>query len=102
MIEKLKNAKKRITELLTLKPELRDSDERLIANLWYSQMGKERVNGMDAKEVLRLFSEGQLVSPETIRRCRQKIQEQNPELRGKSYKARQKKGVETKQEIHNL
>lgn len=107
MIHQIKNIKKNIIVLLTEKPHLRDNDNKLIANIWNKETGKEE-NGafksqfLTAYDFLLAFSEGNYTSPESIRRCRQKVQEQYPELRGKSYKNRQKNGVTIKQEIHKL
>lgn len=107
MINQIKNIKKKIISLLTEKPHLRDSDDKLIANIWNEQMGFVSGGGLLSKQTtaydfLLAFSESQYTSPESIRRCRQKIQEQNPELRGKSYKNRKTAGKEFKQAIYTV
>ena len=53
---------------------------------------------MSAFEFLKLYSECKLTSPESIRRMRQKLQEENLELRGKSWNKRQK----LSKEVSNL
>jgi len=90
-----------IIDLLTHKDHLRDNDQALIANIWWRElttMGKDKAN---AFEVLKIFSQGKLSNPESIRRSRQKIQEENPELRGDSYYARHKEEKRFRQEEIN-
>ena len=98
-LEQLSNIKERIYYLLNYKTNLRDSDHKLIANYWWFEIGEQRIKNMTAEEFLKEFSQGKITGPETIRRCRQKLQEENRELRGLSYKARKKEGVEVKQNI---
>lgn len=76
-----------VKDLLTNFPHLRNSDERLIATVWYHQAGLKEKQ-MSAVELLNLYIDKQLSSPESIRRSRQKIQELNPELRGVVYNKR--------------
>jgi hypothetical protein len=102
MIEQIKNIKTKVKTLLINFPHLRDSDNRLIANIWHSQIGKEKAKEYTAFDLLTSFSEGNLISPESIRRIRQKIQEQNPELRGESYKKRKEKAEEIRKEINKI
>lgn len=99
MIEQIKNIKSKVKYLLIKYPHLRDSDNKLIANIWHEQIGKDKAIEFTAFDFLSSFSNGNLISPESIRRIRQKIQEQNPELRGLSYKKRKIKGEEFKKEI---
>jgi hypothetical protein len=87
-----------IIYLLTHKKHLRDNDQALIANIWWRELlllGKDKTMAI---EFLKLFSEGKLSNPESIRRARQKIQEENPELRGDSYYARHKEEKRFRQE----
>ena len=90
-----------IIDLLTHKDHLRDNDQALIANIWWRElttMGKDKAT---AFEFLKIFSHGKLSNPESIRRSRQKIQEENPELRGDSYYARHKEEKRFRQEVIN-
>jgi hypothetical protein len=48
---------------------------------------------------LQLYSNNELTNAETIRRVRQKIQEENPELRGTVNEARQEQGKQVRREI---
>lgn len=95
-------AKDKVQWLLQQYPHLRDSDERLIANYWYYQIGGDRFNLMTAQDLLDMFCMGKLTNAETIRRCRAKLQEQHPELRGLTYLGRQIEGDDFTQEIHHL
>ena len=107
MINQIKNIKEKVKQLLIDKPWLRDSDEKLIANVWCYQMGLDE-NGISisksttAYDFLKAYSENQFSSAETCRRCRQLIQEKHPELRGKSYIARKTNAKKVKQLIHTI
>lgn len=59
-------------------PQTRDSDKLLIYLYWNNQ--QLRVFGKQG-DLTKEFLLGSATSSETIRRCRQKIQEENPELR---------------------
>lgn len=106
MIHQIKNVKAKIIFLLKEKEEYRDSDDKLIARIWYDQTinasGQNITKQTTAHDFLIAFREGQYTNPESIRRCRQSVQEKNPDLRGKSYKNRKKKGEEMKTEIHSV
>jgi len=69
-----------VKQLLTDDPELRDNDKRLIWAVW----DKERLIEWDEVRgsVISKFHFLYGSSTESIRRCRQKIQEHYPELRG--------------------
>jgi len=85
-MKKILKLKEKIIFLLRKNPSLRDSDNKLIANIWYQESG-----GVENKmDFLRLLADGKLTSSESIRRSRQKIQEKNLELRGKTYAFRKK------------
>jgi len=101
MIEKMKSAKPYVEKLLTQFPRLRDDDFKLIANCWHKEI-KNDPSIKTASDFLRVFSQGRLTHPETIRRTRAKIQEQTPELRGTNYNGRKIEGQQTKIEINNL
>ena len=94
MINKIRTAKEMVTHFMTIRPELRDDDNRLMANIWATELKGTGIHEMSAWDFLKLFSNGLLTSPESIRRARQKVQEECPHLRGKSYKARHEKAHE--------
>lgn len=99
---KMNKAKDRVQYLLEQFPHLRDSDERLIASYWYYQIGGDRFDLMTAKDLLDMYCTGKLANAETIRRCRAKLQEQIPSLRGTNYAARLEEGDDFTQEVHEL
>lgn len=106
MITQIKHIKNKVTTLLREKPELRDNDNKLIANIWNCEIGREndekkthKSHSTTAYCFLQAFAAGQHTNPESIRRIRQKIQEQNPELRGKSYVNRKKHEKVVRKEI---
>ena len=86
--------KELVQELLTNKPHLRDSDERLIATVWYHEAGMSQNNNLLALDLLNLYIDKKLSSPESIRRSRQKLQQVYPLLRGKAYNKRHNEQVE--------
>ena len=95
--------KEKVTKLLTEYPHLRDDDNRLIANMWTSEMGGTKhiktISGFDA---MHFIASSQLTSSESIRRTRQKIQEHNIHLRGKSYKNRKDNEDPIKDQLDNF
>jgi len=102
-MEKMHQIKPKVLRLLIDKPHLRDDDNRLIANILLNEAGGiDAMQKMSAYEFLHHFSAGKFTNFESIRRVRAKLQEQYPELRGKSYKERQKKGSDTTISIKKL
>lgn len=81
IFNQMKTAKEKVTYLLRNHPNLRDSDSKLLATFWHNEMNK-MASSMTGLDVLRNIAEGKLSKAESIRRVRQKIQEENPELRG--------------------
>jgi hypothetical protein len=81
---------------------LRNDDQKLIAYVWDYQL-KTNYNfepsKISAKTFLTMLYQKRLLNPESIRRTRQKIQQNNPELRGSNYKERQVKGINFKKEL---
>lgn len=76
-----------VKSLLNKHPKLRDNDNKLLATVWYHKMEKIEESVID---FLHILAEGELPSSESIRRCRQKLQELNPELRGELWSKRHK------------
>ena len=96
----MKNMLDKVVNLLTEHPSLRDSDERLIANIWYNHT--KNVGEIDAITLLSRFAEGKLPSYQSISRCRRKIQEEKPDLRGKKWAKRHSKQQLVKDEIKEM
>ena len=70
-----------IKELLTDYPELRDSDKKLMWRVW-NELGFILRDGREwIPDFINKDDFMKAPSTETIRRCRQKIQELHPELR---------------------
>ena len=101
LIREMSLVKDRVKALLVKHPHLRDSDNKLIATIWKIDLFDKTINpkGMTAYDFLRLYSEGRLTNAETIRRVRQKIQEENPDLRGTVNEARQEQGEQVRKNI---
>jgi hypothetical protein len=101
LIREMSLVKDRVKALLVKHPHLRDSDNKLIATIWKLDLIliKHRMLDISAMEFLKLYADNQLTNAETIRRVRQKLQEENPDLRGTVNEARQKEGEEVRKEI---
>lgn len=80
-----------VHRLLEEQPSLRDNDNLLMSTIW-----KQQSNILN---FFHRFESGRLHSPESIRRARQKLQEENEHLRGELYDVRQKKQIKVKQEL---
>lgn len=80
-----------VKRLLEEQSALRDNDNLLMSRIW-----KEQSNILN---FFQRFESGKLHSPETIRRARQKLQEDFPHLRGELYEVRQKRQEKVKQEL---
>jgi hypothetical protein len=98
----MKNTKDKVEYLLKKTPHLRDDDYKLIATFWWWEMGKEKTELMTGFDFLDTFSRGKLTHPESIRRVRAKLQEQNPLLRGENYNRRKNDGDDMNSDIHKL
>ena len=101
MIKKLKQAKDKVKALLIKSPHLRDDDNKLIATYYYHE-SQSNLLKITALDFLHEFADGKFTNPETIRRCRQRLQEECPELRGKLWHKKQHAGNEVKKEVVNL
>jgi hypothetical protein len=103
MLKKMNQIKTSVKNLLTKRPELRDDDNRLIANIYLEEAGGiVALQNMSALQFLGEFSKGTFSNTESIRRVRQKLQEDNPELRGNKYQNRKKLGEDISTEIKHL
>ena len=97
---KIKNVKKKVTEILENHEPSRDSDMQLLAIVWNEECGgKEITDTMSAFELLCLLSKKELSNPVSLWRCRQKIQEENESLRGEKWKSRQEHSKNVVEEL---
>ena len=84
----------RVKKMLEDNPHLRDSDNKLIANIWFNDSQQKTKMGF-----LQELADGKLTTPESITRARRKVQEECPELRGKKYRERQDEQDNVKQQL---
>ena len=101
LIREMSLVKDRVKALLIKHPGLRDSDNMLIAIIWQQDLRNKNLPSISttAYVFLNLYSKGELTNAETIRRVRQKLQEENPDLRGTVNEARQEQGEEVRKKI---
>lgn len=76
----------KVLKLLNEDSRTRDSDELLTALIWFQETDRT----MTSYDWLLKYSQRGFTSAESIRRCRQKLQEEFQGLRGKSYLQRKK------------
>ena len=89
-----KKLKERVKDLLVNQIDTRDNDNLLISQIWLDE-------GVPENSIYFLikYSKGGCTSAESIRRARQKLQEEHESLRGEKYNERQRKGEEVRQTI---
>jgi len=88
------NIIQKVEVLLKNTPHLRDSDDKLIATIWYEQAKRysNRFNDEQLKAVYRfllMLAEGELANFKTVIRERQKLQREDINMRGKNWARRQ-------------
>jgi hypothetical protein len=93
----MKLIKDKVISLLTADAKYREDDNKLIARIWYQE--SLLLNCSTSVDLLTALAKGKLTSPESIRRSRQKVQEEIPGLRGKNYKIRQEEANQFKEEL---
>ena len=93
--------KQRVKNILESNKNARDCDRLLIALIWSDDVSEteNRIVDMNAYKFLKMLVNGTLTSAETIRRCRQRLQEENEHLRGLKYRVRKQLGEEVRQTI---
>ena len=96
-----KKLQERIKELLTINPVCKDDDNKLIANIWWDSLGLQ-AKQLSAYDLLKKLADGKMPSADGITRCRRKLQEQNPELRGKMWYKRHKMQEQVMLELDNI
>ena len=102
MIEKLINITDIVLKVLKESEKARNNDAVLRAKVWAEQNPRCRDYSFPAPELLEEMIKENLANPESIRRARQKLQEQHPELRGLTYKERQVRSVEMRETMPKL
>lgn len=100
--------KVKVADILVRYPSTKDNDRELIARYWKMQVeelehiarGKlQSLPYFTIDSFLAAFITGEFENPETIRRLRQKLQEQYPHLRGQKYLERHAHQEEVKKEL---
>ena len=90
--KEIKKVSALVEKLLKEDKKYRDSDKKLSAKIWAIQYGGIlKLKDVSAYDFLCEYvkDKGFLYSQESIGRARRKIQEENPELRGKKYHKKQ-------------
>ena len=100
MKNKISNLVNIVTRLLTIKSDLRDSDRRLICNIWWKSVTNPEL--LTFKDFIKLYIKGKVPESDSITRCRRKVQEENKTLRGKSWNLRHGLENVVKEEIREL
>jgi len=76
---------------------MRDDDALLMSDIWREQL--EQMGAKSMYDVLNAIASRMVHSPESIRRSRQKLQRDFPNLRGKVYQLRMEKEEEVLKEL---
>ena len=101
MKQKMTKVLDQVKDLLTNHPHLRDDDERLMATMWFKHM-EEKLEEMSAFDLLKQLATSNLPSYESISRCRRKLQEECPELRGEKWDKRHKAQEDVKEDLKEM
>ena len=88
-----------IKDLLIKHPHLRDNDNKLLANVWFLTTDPLEEEWLD---FLDLIAKGDLPTPSAITRCRRKMQEMHPTLRGKMWYKRHDLQEQVKIELKEM
>lgn len=91
--------KEKVEVLLKKYPHLRDNDNALVANIWWTGVD---LKNKTATELLRMLSNKELPNIEAITRARRKLQEENPELRGNTYKGRKEEEQDVRKNMNKM
>jgi hypothetical protein len=86
-----------VKQRLETSTKMRDDDALLMADIWREQL--EQMGAKSMYDVLNAIASRMVHSPESIRRSRQKLQSDNPNLRGKVYQLRMGKEEEVLKEL---
>ena len=101
-MKKLFSVLNNVSELLHKHPRLRDSDNLLVSTLWWKYYGDEYCRHGSIINLLTDLSKDKLPSYESVSRCRRKIQEEVPQLRGEKWEKRHESEETVKKELKEL
>ena len=98
---KILNLHEKVEILLKKYPELKDNDRLLVNKMWDIELRKMNLDPKitNMNMFFSLYENGKLSDADLIKRARRKLQENNVELRGKSWKPRHKESEITRQTI---
>jgi hypothetical protein len=102
-VNEIKELTDKVKLLLQAHPHLRDSDKRLVANIWVFDVTSNHGKGIESitsLELLNDLAEGLLTNYDSISRARRKVQELYPELRGTKYGDRKQEEKDTREYIN--
>ena len=100
MIQKIKNKEFIVKDILTKHPKARDNDSLLLAYVWVYQCGgKVYAKDISMWDFILDFTRKNFAEVSGITRCRRKLQEEHPELRGELYDKRHQMKDSVKEEI---
>lgn len=90
-----------VHRLMVKHPELKDNDYKLVVAVWNKEL---LAQGIDIKDItgyeaFKCISAGKVSPIESITRCRRKLQEQYPQLRGQRWADRHDQETEVKKEL---
>ena len=100
MIQKIKNIKPLVKSILENYPATRDDDNKLLLKVWAFQNPKLRDKDFYFIDFAMDLMKDKYANSESVRRSRQKLQEQNEELRGFKYKSRSMAQVQVRDNIN--
>lgn len=91
----------KVKGILQQLPAARDNDQILVANVWQGELRAQRIdlNSISGREVLSMIASGKVSPVESITRCRRKLQEEWPQLRGKRWEERHMKQTVVQTEL---
>lgn len=102
-VNEIKELCDKVKTLLRSHPHLRDSDKRLVANVWVLDLTAQfdrKIEDISSLQFLNALAEGRLTNYDSITRARRKVQETNPDLRGEKYGDRKQEAKDTQENIN--
>lgn len=86
----IKKTMTRIEAMLVEIPETRDDDKLMLSLYWMEELKDIGIDTLKVKawDIFQCIHRGQLTNADYIARCRRRLQQQKPHLRGKMYNAR--------------
>tara|TARA_R110002020_G_scaffold58102_1_gene159481 strand:+ start:180 stop:497 length:318 start_codon:yes stop_codon:yes gene_type:complete len=99
----IEGVKNRVLYLLETEPHLRDSDEKLIANIWYDDLNKKKIDPtkITAMQFLKLLADGKISNCQSIHRAGRDLKKAIPELKGKNDDKKKEKEKRIREHYRN-